>query len=104
METTKIVNTLVVQQVMAPVDDGLDGVRAYMSGAALDAATEQKVKEILAANVAPKETIERTLDYTYYPNGDVDIITVTLTDTVSAKVVKSYQIKHYQDGTAPRQL
>lgn len=109
MVQLQVINGQLRQRVDAPIDDGLDAVRAYMSGGVLDATTEVKVKSILANVVPPKSVISTTLDFTYYPKQPdgtepVDVITVTKTNTVTSQVVSVKQIKHYLDGTQPHEI
>jgi hypothetical protein len=107
------VNTMsgdnLVKQVRSPDDDGLDAVRAYMAGGALDAATETEVKAVLARCVPDKNVIETTIDYTYYPRQKdgttpIDTITVTEKNTVTLATRAIRTIKHYVDGRQPQQI
>ena len=104
-----MVSGQLTKRVIGPEDDGLDLIRNYLQGAPLDSATEQLVKRFLAAKVPPRDVIETTLEFTYYPlqpdlTEPVDVITITRKNTVTQTIDSVRQIKHYLDGTQPREI
>lgn len=62
------------------------------------------VKRVLERLLPPPPTQEKIqFDYTYYPGGETDTITVQVVSSLDV-LLRSYAIKHYVDGRQPHKL
>lgn len=83
-------------------DDDTKNARAFITGSRTGPVTNS-VMTILSQLLGEPLYERKQIDYTYYPSGEIDTMTITTMDATD-NPLSQYSIKHYLDGRQPEKL
>lgn len=90
---------LITQKHEVDEDDDTKNARAFITGSRTGAVINSVIT-VLSSLLGDPLYERKQTDYTYYADGEIDTITVTITDAAD-NPLSTYSIKHYLDGRQP---